>query len=183
MPHATVDDVRNARRVLLYGVTGSGKSTAALAVGERLGLPVHLADDEFGWLPGWVQRPADDMRALAGAAAAGPEWVFDTAYGTFRDLVEPRAEVIIGLDYPRWLSLTRLLRRTLSRVATKEPVCNGNTENWRALVSEESIIAWHFRSFARKRATMRAWAARPDGAPVMLLRHPRELDRLLSALT
>ena len=72
---------------------------------------------------------------------------------------------------------------TLSRVATKDPVCNGNTENWRALVSEESIIAWHFRSFARKRATMRAWAARPDGAPVMLLRHPRELDRLLSALT
>lgn len=183
MPLATVDDVRHARRVLVYGVTGSGKSTAALALGDALGLPVHLADDEFGWLPGWVQRPADEMRALAAEAAAGPEWVFDTAYGAFRDLVEPRAQVIIGLDYPRWLSLVRLLRRTIHRVVTQEPVCNGNTENLRAIFSKESIIAWHFRSFARKRAVMRGWAARPEGPPVLLLAHPRELDRLLAGLS
>ena len=182
MPLATVHDVRRARRILLHGVTGSGKSTAAVALGARLGLPVHLSDDEFGWLPGWVQRPTDEMRALAAAAASEPAWVFDTAYGAFRDLVEPRAEVIIGLDYPRWVSLGRLLRRTLHRVVTREPVCNGNTENLRALVSSESIIAWHFRSFSRKRAAMRAWAARPDGPRVLLLRHPRELDRLLSRL-
>ncbi|MDO5533344.1 MAG: adenylate kinase [Propionibacteriaceae bacterium] len=182
MPLATADDVRNARRILVHGVTGSGKSTAALALGGRLGLPVHLADDAFGWLPGWVQRPADEMRALAAAAAAEPEWVFDTAYSTFRDLVEPRADVIVGLDYPRWLSLGRLLRRTVHRIATQEPVCNGNTEDWRALVSKESIIVWHFRSFARKRTVMRAWAARPEGPPVLLLRRPRDLDRLLSSL-
>ena len=54
---------------------------------------MHLADEEFGWLPGWVQRPAPEMRALAAVAASEPEWVFDTAYGTFRDLVEPRADV------------------------------------------------------------------------------------------
>lgn len=182
MPHASIDDLRRARRVLVYGVTGSGKSTAALAIGQRLGLPIHLADEEFGWLPGWVQRPADEMRALAEAAASEPEWVFDTAYATFRDLVEPNADVIVGLDYPRRVSLARLLRRTLHRVVTREPVCNGNTENWRAIFSRESIIAWHFRSFARKRATMRAWAARPDGPPVLLLGHPRELDRVLSSL-
>lgn len=51
MPPATVDDVQRAKRVLVYGVTGSGKSTAAVVIGARLGLPVHLADDEFGWLP------------------------------------------------------------------------------------------------------------------------------------
>ena len=69
MPTATIDDVRRARRILLHGVAGSGKSTAALALGARLGLPAHLSDDEFGWLPGWVQRSADEMRALAGAVA------------------------------------------------------------------------------------------------------------------
>ena len=117
-----------------------------------------LADEEFGWLPGWVQRPADEMRALAALAAAEPALVFDTAYGSFRDLVEPRAEVVIGLDYPRWISLGRLLKRTLIRVIDRRPICNGNVETFRQVFSLDSIVVWHFRSFSRKRATMRAWA-------------------------
>jgi hypothetical protein len=122
------------------------------------------------------------MRALASAAASGPAWVFDTAYGSFRDLVEPRADVVIGLDYPRWLSLGRLLRRTVVRAVDRRPICNGNVETARQVFSRDSIIAWHFRSFSRKRATMRAWAERAEGTPVFLVRHPRALDRLLSAL-
>ncbi|MBK8445923.1 MAG: adenylate kinase [Micropruina sp.] len=183
MPPATVDDVQRAKRVLLHGVTGSGKSTAAVAIGARLGLPVHLADEEFGWLPGWVQRPADEVRALAAVSAAEPAWVFDTAYGSFRDLVEPRAEVVIGLDYPRWISLGRLLKRTSIRVIDRRPICNGNVETLRQMFSPDSIIVWHFRSFTRKRATMRTWAARTEGPPVMLVKCPRELERLLSALS
>lgn len=182
MPTGTLDDVQRARRVLLYGVTGSGKSTAAVEVGARLGLTVHLADEEFGWLPGWVQRPAAEMRALAAVAASEPKWVFDTAYGTFRDLVEPRADVVIGLDYPRWISLGRLLRRTVIRAVDRQPICNGNVETPRQAFSRDSIIVWHFRSFARKRATMRAWAARAEGPPVLLVRRPRDLDQLLSEL-
>lgn len=182
MPSATVDDVRQARRVLLYGVTGSGKSTAALKMGARLGLPVHLVDEEFGWLPGWVPRPPSELRSLAADAASGPAWVFDTAYGSFRDLVEPRADVVIGLDYPRWISLGRLLRRTLIRVVDRRPICNGNVETPRQVFSRDSIVVWHFRSFDRKRRTMRDWAARAEGPPVMLVRRPRELDELISAL-
>lgn len=182
MPRATVEDVRRARRILIHGVTGSGKSTAAEHLGATLGLPVHLVDEEIGWLPGWVQRPLEDMRRIAAEIAAEPEWVFDSAYGTFRDLIEPRAEVIVGLDYPRWISLWRLLRRTVHRVVTKQEMCNGNVEDWRALFSKESIILWHFRSFGRKRRVMRGWAARSDGAPVLLVTHPREFRQLLSEL-
>ena len=182
MPIASVADVQRARRVLLFGVTGSGKSTAALAVGARLGLPVHLADEEFGWLPGWVQRPAAEMRALAAIAASEPSWVFDTTYNSFRDLVERRADVIIGLDYPRWLSLAWLLRRTLIRAIDRQPICNGNVETPRQTFSRDSIIVWHFQSFSRKRATMRAWAARAEGPPVLVVRRPRELAQLVNAL-
>ena len=46
MPVAPLSDVEHARRVLLYGVTGSGKSTAAARLDAALGLPVHLVDDE-----------------------------------------------------------------------------------------------------------------------------------------
>lgn len=182
MPLATVDDLRRASRILVHGVTASGKSTAALALGHAFGLPVHLADDEFGWLPNWVQRPAEEMRRLAEVAALEPQWVFDTTYSAFRDLVEPRADIIVGLDYPRWLSLSRLVRRTLRRAITRQEICNGNIESWRQLFSKDSIVLWHFKSFRRKREAMRVWTTRPDGAPILLLRHPRELEQILRQL-
>lgn len=80
------------------------------------------------------------------------------------------------------ISLGRLLRRTVIRVVDRQPICNGNVETPRQAFSRDSIIVWHFRSFARKRATMRAWAARAEGPPVLLVRRPRDFDQLVSAL-
>jgi ATPase family associated with various cellular activities (AAA) len=50
-----------ADRVLIYGVTGSGKTTLAQRVAERTGLPFHSVDD-LTWEPGWVEVPADEQR-------------------------------------------------------------------------------------------------------------------------
>lgn len=182
MPIATFADVAAAQRVLLHGVTGSGKSTAAMRIGAALDLPVHLVDDEIGWLPGWVNRPADDELAIATELAAADRWVFDSTYSTFREPVLARTQVVVGLDYPRWLSLWRLIRRTIARIVDKEEICNGNVEGWTALFSGDSIILWHFKSFKRKRNSMRAMATAHHGPPTLLLRHPRELDALISFL-
>lgn len=102
--------------------------------------------------------------------------MLDTAYGAWLDVVLPRVELVVGLDYPRWLSLQRLLRRTAVRIVSKEPVCNGNTESLRSALAPDSIVGWHFRSFDRKRRRMRQWAAAPDGPPVLLLSKPRDLE-------
>lgn len=183
MPSATVDDLRGARRVLLHGVTGSGKSTAAVRLGEVLGLPAHLVDDEIGWLPGWVMRDESGQRALAARIADRDRWVLDSTYGSFRDVVLPRVQVIVALDYPRWLSLQRLVRRTLHRWATRQTVCNGNVERLRQVVSRDSILVWHFRSYGRKVEQVESWAQTGDGIPpVLRLRHPRELEQVLDQL-
>lgn len=182
MPTATIDDLRRADRVLVYGVTGSGKSTTAVLLGERLGLPVHLADDEIGWLPGWVERDVTDQRAIAGRIAAGERWVLDTAYGKWLDLVQPRAQVMVALDYPRWLSLHRLTRRTAHRWLTRTPACDGNYESASRVFSRDSILAWHFRSYRRKTDRIRGFESAPDGIPVLRLTHPRELDEVLRRL-
>jgi adenylate kinase family enzyme len=89
----------------VYGVTGSGKTTLAKEIGEVLGVPWHSVDDEIGWLPGWVERPRDEQRELASRIALSEKWVLDTAYGHWRDVVVPRADVIVALDYPRLVSL------------------------------------------------------------------------------
>jgi len=170
------------RRILVYGVTGSGKTTLARQIGERLGIPWHSADDEIGWLPGWVERPVEEQRARAAELVAGGTWVLDTAYGHWRDLVLPRVDLIVALDYPRSVSLRRLVQRTARRIVTGEPVCNGNRETLRQALSRDSILVWHFRSFREKRRKITAWEADPSVPPVVRLCSPAETARWLQRL-
>lgn len=170
-------------RILVYGVTGSGKSTLALQIADVLGLPCHLADEEIGWLPGWTERPVSDQRAIAARICADERWVLDTAYGHWRNVALSRAQVMVALDYPRWVSLTWLLRRTARRLRTQEPLCNGNVETWSQVLSWDSILVWHFRSFARKRRRIRQLVADPAAVPVVHLRSPRETQRWLRSVS
>ncbi len=171
-----------ARRVLIYAVTGSGKTTLARRMGEAIGLPWHSVDDEIGWLPDWVQTPIEEQHRLAAMICAQDAWILDTAYESWRGLVLDRAELIVALDYPRWVSLSRLLRRTAGRVIDRREVCNGNRETLRQVFSPDSIIAWHFTSFTHKRRQIAAWVADPAAPAVRRFTRPAELERWLGAL-
>ncbi|WP_156253215.1 hypothetical protein [Pseudactinotalea terrae] len=168
------------RRILVHGVTGAGKSTLAEQIGTAAGLPRHSVDDEIGWLPGWVERPHDEQRDLAQRIVADEEWVLDTAYGHWRDVVMPHVDLIVALDYPRWLSFGRLLRRTAVRLVRRDQICNGNVESLRVLLSADSILWWHWRSFSRKRAQIRRWQRDPGAPPMMRLTSPRQVGPLLA---
>ncbi|MGQ0830333.1 MAG: AAA family ATPase [Microthrixaceae bacterium] len=175
-------DASPPRRILVYGVTGSGKTTLARRIAAITGLPCHSIDDKVGWLPNWVERPRDEQREIASRIAASDEWVLDTAYSHWRDVVLPRTDLIVALDYPRLVSLGRLARRTVRRVVTREVACNGNTESLRLVLSSQSILAWHFRSFASKRERIALWDADPLAPPVERLRSRRDTERWLATL-
>jgi adenylate kinase family enzyme len=167
-------------RILVYGVTGSGKTTLAARIGERLHLPWHSVDDLM-WDHGWVLVPEPEQRVRVTAICAGDAWVLDSAYGSWKDVPLARADLVIGLDFPRWLSLGRLLRRTVRRLITRAEVCNGNRETLRNVVAADSIVLWHFQSFARKRDRMRRWRDDPTMPPTLLFRSPAAVDRWLAA--
>lgn len=173
------NDPTGASRILVYGVTGSGKSTAAARIAARTRLPLTLAD-ELTWEPGWVPVPDERQRELFTEIVAGDRWVLDTAYGAWLDVVLERAQLVVALDYPRWFSLQRLIRRTVARSIDRRLICNGNVQSIRGLYARDSIVRWHFQSFARKRSRMRAWAASADGPPVLRIRRARDLDRCLN---
>lgn len=168
--------------MLIYGVTGSGKTTLARQVADLTGLPWHSVDD-LTWEPGWVVVAPEEQRRRIGAIIASPRWILDTAYGQWLDLVLPRTELVVGLDYARWRSLSRLVRRTLMRAIDHRQICNGNTESFRQAFSRDSIILWHFQTFARKRQRMRSWAAEPAGPEVVLLTSPAATRRWLADVT
>lgn len=177
MPLAT--DPAGARRILVYGVTGSGKSNAAQRIAAHTGLPLTLAD-ELTWQPGWVQVHEERQRELFTTVVAQDGWVLDTAYAAWLDIVWPRVDLIVALDYPRWFSLQRLIRRTILRAIDKRPICNGNTQSLRGLYGRDSIVRWHFRTFAAKRRRMRQWAADSSGPPVLIVKSATELESWVS---
>lgn len=177
-PPASLDGIG---RIVCYGVTGSGKTTLAARLGELTGLPWHEAD-RHTWEPGWVQVPEDEQRRRIERLVGAPQWILDTAYGSWIDVVLPRADLVIALDYDRWLTLVRLLRRTVLRLVDRHEVCNGNTESLRNLFGGNSIVRWHFASFSRKRARMAAWEADPAAPPVLRFRSPRETEAWLARL-
>lgn len=104
-------------------------------------------------------------------------WVLDTAYSGWLDLVLDRADLIVGLDYPRWRSLGRLVRRTAARIIGRRPVCNGNVETLRNALSRDAIIAWRFRTFGEKRTRMREWRIASSGPSAILFASPRPARR------
>ncbi|RIV41178.1 P-loop NTPase family protein [Micromonospora radicis] len=168
-------------RILIYGVHGSGKSTLAELLALRLGVPWYPVDDLL-WEPGWVEVPVAVQRSRMEAICRRERWILDGAYHGWRDVPLGRADLVIGLDYPRGISFRRLARRTMRRLSTGEQICNGNRETLGSVLSGDSILVWHLTQYGRERRRMRAWHADPSGPPVLLFDTPAALDRWLAGL-
>jgi adenylate kinase family enzyme len=162
-------------------VTGSGKTTLAATLGELTGIE-WVAVDDHTWLPGWVPVPEAEQRHRFTQICARDTWILDSAYGIWADIPLARAELVVGLDYRRWVTLGRLLRRTVARIADRREICNGNVETLREALSRDSIVAWHFRSFRRKHERLVSWEADAAGPPVLRLRTPRQTEAWLSSV-
>lgn len=168
------------KRILVYGVTGSGKTTLARQISEITGIPWQEVD-QITWEPGWKVVPPEVQRDRIEKIVANDEWILDTAYGIWVDVPLQRAELIVALDFPRWVSLARLLKRTLQRAVDKKLVCNGNVESWRQVFSKNSIIAWHFKSFQSKRNRIDKWQAETPER-VVRLKSPQDVRKWLADL-
>jgi adenylate kinase family enzyme len=178
MPKAA--GVGDARRILVYGATGSGKSTMARQLSELTGIPWTSVDD-LCWRPDWVPMPPEEQLAHFDALTATDSWILDSAYGGWRHLAYKRADLVVALDLSRLTSLTRVLRRTASRIVHRQEVCNGNRESWRAVFARDSLVVWHFTSFRRKRTEIRTWEAARSGPPVIRLVSPAHARSLLDS--
>ena len=132
------------RRVSVVGNSGSGKTTFAVQLAGRMGVP-HLELDAVFHQPGWVPRPAGEFRARVAEFTSAPGWVVDGNYSAVRDIVWDRADTVVWLDPPRWRVIRQITWRTLRRAVTRAELWNGNREPWGnffRLDPERSVIAW-----------------------------------------
>ena len=87
-------------RFVIFGNSGSGKSTYARTLSVRHGL-AHLDLDTIVWEPGQiaVARPRADVIAdLDAFLAANPAWVIEGCYGELVEHTAPHASELIFLN-------------------------------------------------------------------------------------
>jgi len=169
------------RRILVAGVTGSGKTTLARSIADLLHLP-HTEIDSLYHGPDWTPRETfvDEVDALS----SGPEWVTEWQYRAVRPMLLARADTLVWLDYPFRVSFWRVVRRTWRRARTREVLWNGNTEPgmWHAITHTEGIIRWAFDTRNKLRSSMPGVVRANPHLTVVRLRSQRETDTWFAAL-
>ena len=174
------------RRILIWGATGSGKTTLARRLGEALNLSVIELDDLF-WQPDWQETPAEEFRAKVREAldATSEGWVCDGNYRSrIGDIAFAQADTVLWLHLSWRLSFLRLFKRTLRRAWTKEPMWSaGNRESWRqSFLSRDSILLWSITNHRQTIESSRRWlAGLSSSTRVYELRSAREVEALLRA--
>lgn len=166
------------QRIMIFGGSGSGKSTLARQVGAALDLPVvHL--DHIYWQPGWVQRPADQVLALAQAAAEADAWVIDGNHSASMEARADRADLLIWLDIQRSTRVFRVLKRALTHWGRSRPdMAPGCPERFDGPFLRDFVIGYDRKGETSGHARALAFTARwQDRRQVVILRSPAEMRR------
>lgn len=169
-------------RILIAGVTGAGKTTLASRIAARWGL-VHHEMDALHHGPNWEPRPGflDDVRAFALTDRWVTEWQY-TSKGT-DEILPPRADTLVWLDYPYPLVRRRLRRRTWKRRILRTELWNGNREPnlWQALRirGDENILDWQKSTRSKWTERMPSIQQRFPHLTIVRLEHPRDAEAWL----
>lgn len=149
------------QRISVVGTSGTGKTTLAKQIAQRLAIP-HVELDYLHWEPNWVEVSNDVMRERVSQALSGDSWVVDGNYSQVRDIFWGQADTVVWLDYSLPVVMSRVVRRTWHRVVTQQEVCNGNRETWKITFSKDSIILWALTTYHKKRQEFPQLFAQPE---------------------
>jgi adenylate kinase family enzyme len=172
----------DTRRIAVIGDSCAGKTTLARALAQRLGQP-HVELDTLFWGPGWTMRGPAFASDVADAVAQ-ERWVVDGNYSGVRDLVWPRATLMVWIDRPLAVHLWRALRRNVRRALRREALFGGNRETLaRTFFSRESLLLWIVRTHGRRRREFTARMQERGERVWVHLRRDREVQAFLDLIS
>lgn len=167
-------------RITVIGLPGSGKSTVARKLSERLSIP-HIHIDRFWFEAGGrkgshdtpnIEQVRAQVRERTMEAIKAPSWVSDGFYFRLQPEIAARADVIIFLDIPLWQRLYNHTARTFYRTDRHQEL-----GFWDDVAFFPEIIR---RTFATGPKLRRFVSQHQD--KVVVARSRREIDRYLMSL-
>ena len=173
-----------ARRIVVVGVSGNGKTTLSRRVSAKLGVP-YTELDALVHLAGWTEASDEDFRhQVEEVMSRSEDWVLDSLYqNKLGDLLLERADTLVWLDQPLPLVLRRLITRAVRDIVTKRDLFNGNRQTWRyAFFTRDSLVSYAIKSHFKRRRAWPGALAKHSHLDVVRLRSPRQVERWLASV-
>lgn len=127
------------QRIWIIGCPCSGKSTFSKALKTYLNFDTWELDS-FIWQRGWERINDNLLVQTIEDKIKCDTWIIDGQYPIVNDLILSRADTIIWLDFPLYVLISRLIKRTFINVCKRNTLWNGNRESLLRLISRDSMI-------------------------------------------
>lgn len=118
------------KKIVIAGVTASGKSTFARKLGDKTKLPVVFVDSIM-WKPRWEYVGDAEVAERLDDVTTEVEWILEGyIVKEARSFVFERADTIIYLDYSPWVASWRYVKRWWKHRKDPRPELEGSPEKF-----------------------------------------------------
>ena len=95
---------------MIFGRSGSGKSTFAHDLHKITGLPLYHLDKYF-FTRNWVERDKQEFLDIQQSIVDTHFWIIDGNSIKSLEMRYRRADLVLYLNFPRWLCYIRVFKR------------------------------------------------------------------------
>lgn len=105
------------KRICVIGRPGSGKSTFAVKLAKKTGLPlVHL--DQIWWKENWVESTREEFDRKLAEKLAMDSWIIEGDYSRTLKMRCAKADILYVYDLPKVQSVFGYLKRAVKNWGT-----------------------------------------------------------------
>lgn len=112
--------MKSIQKIAIIGAPGTGKSTLAEKLHTTTQLPVfHL--DQYFWHPNWQHPDEDAYKKIHDTIHDKKQWIIDGMNLKYLESRIQKADLIIFLDYPRHIYMSRIIKRMIQNYGKTGP--------------------------------------------------------------
>ena len=167
-------------KINIVGISGSGKSTFAKKIADKLYHP-YIELDSIYWRSDWKHNP-NFLTDLNSSLSANSSYVLDGNYASSDYLKWKDIDLVIWLDYSLHLSFYRCLTRTIKRLITKECLWGSNKETIYNILGKNSILYFMVTHYYKNKKKFENDMVNHSNITFIRLRTPKEAEAFLQSL-
>jgi adenylate kinase family enzyme/tetratricopeptide (TPR) repeat protein len=137
-----------ARRIVIVGPPGSGKTALTQQLVEQLGWP-HVELDALYWSSGWKPVPTEAFREHTLQALRGETWIVDGNHWEVRDIVWGQADLLVWLNYSPRQAIGQQMKRLRRQIAHRNDP-EDEQPGTPVIVSRDSAFVKGVQTFRRR---------------------------------
>jgi adenylate kinase family enzyme len=99
-------------KIMIFGRPGSGKSTFSHALHKQTRIPLHHID-KYYFVENWVERDRQEFLDIQQSIVDTDSWIIDGNSIKSLEMRYAKADLVLCLNFPRWICLYRVLKRIL----------------------------------------------------------------------